>query len=69
MDLDFTEAGAEAGMANIADNDPEPVVEMVLDPAQIGENGGSARVAARMAEGTATSPPPRSRFQRARARP
>ena len=56
-------------MANIADNDPEPVVEMVLDPAQIGENGGSARVAARMAEGTATSPPPRARFQRARARP
>ena len=49
VDLDFTEAGAEAATANIADNDPQPVVELVLDPAQIGENGGSARVTARMA--------------------
>ena len=49
VDLDFTEAGADTAAANITDNDPQPVVELVLDPASIGENGGSARVTARMA--------------------
>ncbi len=49
VDLDFTEAGANGASADIADNDPQPVVELVVDPASIGEDGGSARVTARMA--------------------
>ena len=49
VDLDFTEAGADTAAANITDNDAQPVVELVLDPASIGEDGGSARVTARMA--------------------